>query len=98
MSDKVTVNNVVGASITIGGLSYTNSVAGTWHVTQIPAATTLGVSGAMIVGGGPGGGPTTSAAMTGEGTFLLTGTALTIGNGSTRYLVLCPPGYWTFPG
>ena len=79
VGDQFTVNNIVGADTTIGGLSYTNSSA--WHVTQIPAGTTLTVSGATVVGSLAAGGITTSAAMVGEGTFVATGN-MTLGNGS----------------
>lgn len=83
VSDQLTVNNVVGTSTQVTGLSYTNSTAGTWHVTQIPSGATLTATGPFIVGGGPGGGLTTSAAICDGGTFVVTGTAMTIGNGST---------------
>src|SRR6188472_2467844 len=35
-SDLFTVNNVVSVNTTITALSYTNSTAGSWHVTRIP--------------------------------------------------------------
>jgi len=81
--DSVTVNNVFSVSTNITALSYTNNTAATWHVTQIPAGITLTVSGAVTVGGGNDAGSgawTTSVAMTGNGTFVATGTPFTIGN------------------
>jgi autotransporter-associated beta strand protein len=82
VADAFTVNNIVGANKTIAALSYTNSLSGTWHVTQIASGVTLTVSGAVIIGGGTGAGLNTSAAMTGGGTFLVTGSTnfLTLGN------------------
>ena len=82
VADAINVNNIVGANKTIAALSYTNSLSGTWHVTQIPPGVTLTVSGSVIIGGGTGAGLNTSAAMTGGGTFLVTGTTnfLTLGN------------------
>jgi len=79
VGDQFTVNNIVGADTTIAALSYTNSSA--WHVTQIPAGTTLTVGGATVVGSLAAGGITTSAALVGEGTFVATGN-MTLGNGS----------------
>ena len=52
VGDAFTVNNIVGANKTIAALSYTNSLSGTWHVTQIPSGVTLTVAGTVIVGGG----------------------------------------------
>ncbi|HEY5914156.1 MAG TPA: autotransporter-associated beta strand repeat-containing protein [Verrucomicrobiae bacterium] len=79
--DQYTVNNVVSVSTTISALNYTNITGTTWHVTQIPAGT-LTVTGPVLIGGQTGGGYNTSAAMTGGGTFLVTGTTnlLTLGN------------------
>ncbi len=80
VGDSSTVNNIVGANKTIATLSYTNSLAGTWHVTQIPSGVTLTVSGTVTVGGGNLMSLDTSAAMTGGGTFVATGNAFSIGN------------------
>jgi hypothetical protein len=74
------VNNIVGANKTIAALSYTNTLSGTWQVTQIPSGVTLTVSGNVIVGGGNAVGLSTSAAMTGGGTFLATGSSFALGN------------------
>ena len=80
--EAITVNNVVSVSTTVSGLLYTNITAGSWHVTQVPASTTLTVTGPVTIGGQTGGGFTTSAAMIGGGTFLVTGTTnlFTLGN------------------
>jgi len=78
--DQFTANNIVSVNTAITALSYTNSLAGTWHVTEVPAGTTLSVSGPVTVGGGGVTGLNTSAAMVGGGTFLATGTAFNIGN------------------
>ncbi len=79
--DSFTVNNVVSVSTTVASLLYTNGTSGNWHVTQIPSDVTLTVSGNVTIGGNTGGGVTT-AAMTGGGRFLVTGTSnvFTLGN------------------
>src|SRR5688572_26302032 len=79
--DQFSVNNVVSVSTAITALSYTNSLAGTWHVTEIPSGNTLSASGTVIVGGGTLNNLNTSAAMVGGGTFVATGTTFTVGNG-----------------
>ena len=48
--DALTVNNVVSANTTVTSLTYTNTGAVAWHVTQIPVGTTLTVSGATVMG------------------------------------------------
>jgi autotransporter-associated beta strand protein len=80
-SDQFTANNVVSVNTTIASLLYTNLTSGTWNVTQVPSGTALTVTGAVTIGGQAGGG-ITSAAMTGGGTFIITGTSnlLTLGN------------------
>jgi len=81
VGDATTVNNIVGPSTTVAALSYTNSLAGTWHVTEISSGSTLTVSGTVIVGGGTVNNLSTAAAMVGGGTFLATGNTFTVGNG-----------------
>lgn len=49
-ADALTVNNVVSANTAVASLVYTNSGAGVWHVTQIPAGVTLSVNGAASFG------------------------------------------------
>ena len=80
--DAVTVNNVVSVSTAITALAYTNSTAGAWHVSQIPAGNTLTVSGAVTIGGLAPGSLTTAVAMVDGGTFVATGTPFNLGNGS----------------
>jgi autotransporter-associated beta strand protein len=77
-ANSTTVNNVVDANTTITGLSYTNTTSGTWHVTQIPSGITLTVSNTVNVGGTTN--LSTTAAMTGGGTFLATGNTFAVGN------------------
>lgn len=79
--DQFTANNVVSVNTTVAALSYTNSVAGTWHVTEIPTGVTLTSSGNVVIGGGTANNLNTSVAMVGGGTFLATGTSFNIGNG-----------------
>lgn len=81
-TDAVTVNNVVSVSTTVSALLYTNVTSGSWHVTQIPSGTTLTVSGPVTIGGQTGAGFSTSAAMLGGGTFLVSGISnlFTLGN------------------
>lgn len=49
--DAVTINNVVSVNTTVAALTYTNTTAANWHVTQIPSGITLTVSGATTLGG-----------------------------------------------
>ena len=79
-ADAFTVNNVVSVSTAITALSYTNSLAGTWHVTEIPAGNTLSASGTVTIGGVAANNLNTSVAMAGGGTFLAAGNSFTIGN------------------
>src|ERR1051325_2363487 len=51
-ANATTVNNVVSVSTTVTALEYTNTTAGTWHVTQIADGVTLSTSGNVIVGTG----------------------------------------------
>ena len=78
--NATTINNVVSVSTFVTTLQFTNYyTAGQFHVTQIPANTTLTVSGTLTVGG-----ITTNnatyAAMVNAGTLLVTGIALNVGN------------------
>ena len=65
VGDSVTINNMVGASATIAALSYTNSTAATWNVTEIPTGVTLTVAGTVVIGGGAANNLSTAAAMVG---------------------------------
>ena len=81
VSDALTIDNIVDASTAINTLRYTNIVNNQWHVTSIPAGVTLTVSSNLTVGGlTQDGNPVTLAAMTGGGTFAVSGTTLNIGN------------------
>ena len=73
-----TVNNVVDQSTTVASLTYGQSTGGQWHVTQIPAGTTLTV-GNLTIGGSSTSSVVTDVAMTGAGTLLVTG-SLAVGN------------------
>jgi autotransporter-associated beta strand protein len=44
------INNIVSVNTTVTALTFTNFTSGTWHVTQIPANVTLGVSGNLFAG------------------------------------------------
>jgi autotransporter-associated beta strand protein len=76
------INNVVSLDQTVAALTYNQTTAGQWHVTQIPAATTLTVGGALTVGGVTVNSSVTSAALTGGGTLQVNG-SLTVGNNAT---------------
>ena len=78
-----TINNVVSVNTTIAFLSYTNGLSGQYHVTQIPADTTLTVTNGVTVGGYSLDGFITQVALTGAGTFAVTGGNLSFGNGGT---------------
>ena len=83
VGNATTINNVVDTSTTVATLRYTNSITGQWHVTQIPAATTLTVSGTLTAGGITADGLTNLTAITGGGTLLVNG-SVTVGEiGST---------------
>ena len=84
--NATTVNNIVDATSTIAALSYSNKTAANFQVTQIPAATTLTVSGLLTVGGqttGATGANTlvTKASITGDGSLVVDGTPMNVGNG-----------------
>ena len=76
--DALTVNNVVSVNTTVTSLTYTNTGVGAWHVTQIPAGTTLTVNGATVMGNTANSAVTT-VAFTDGGTLWLNGN-LTMGN------------------
>lgn len=78
-TDGVTVNNALTANTTVAGLQYTNTTSGAWHVTQIPAGTTLTVTGPTIIGGATNNGLLSSVAFVDAGTLSLAGN-LTVGN------------------
>ncbi len=78
VGNATTINNVVDTSATVATLRYTNSITGQWHVTQIPAATTLTVSGALTAGGITADALTNLTAITGEGTLVVNG-SVTVG-------------------
>ncbi|HSU57098.1 MAG TPA: hypothetical protein VLT36_23860, partial [Candidatus Dormibacteraeota bacterium] len=86
-ADATTVNNVVSVNTAIDFLAYTNTTAGTWHVTQIPTGVTLstsfevtvGTSFYPIAGPAPTDNQSVSAAMVGGGTFQASGSVFIIG-------------------
>jgi hypothetical protein len=76
---STTVGNIVDTSYTGGsaltGLTYGNTGAAAWQVTQIASGQTLSVNGSVRVGTSPtGAGVTTLAALTGSGTFVVSNT------------------------
>jgi hypothetical protein len=80
VSSEATVNNFVNSTFTIGTLAYNQITSGAWHVTQIPAGSTLTVTGAMVVGGATStDGAKTAVGMMDAGTLVLKN-SLTIGN------------------
>ncbi len=86
VGNATTINNTVDTTTTIAALNYTNSVSGTWHVTEIPSGVVLSVSGGMTVGGGTANGLVTSAALVGGGTFEVSGSPLNVGNNGSSSL------------
>jgi len=89
VGDSLTVNNIVPGNTAIAGLSYTNSVNTTWHVTSIPVGVTLTVNGPLTVGGVAAGaaGTVSLAAIAGSGTLVVTGTPLNVGNNGSASLL-----------
>lgn len=76
------VNNFLDNNFTVATLTYNQSASGLWHVTQIPANTTLTVSGTTTVGGLTGDNLKTSAAMVDAGTLVLSNNLVIGNNGS----------------
>ncbi len=72
-----TVNNALTANTIVSSLIYSNIVTGAWHVTDIPANTTLRATN-VTMGGVPGT-FITDVAMTDAGTFIVNG-SLSIGD------------------
>src|SRR4051812_42435609 len=84
-ADPITPNNIVSVNTTIATLTFSNNVANSWHVTKIPAATTLTVTGNLTVGGGAVDGLKTAAAIVDAGTLVVGGN-VTIGNNGTSVI------------
>ena len=84
--DALTVNNVVSVNTTVTSLTYTNTGAGAWHVTQIPAGVTLTVNGPTAIGNltSAGAVAATTVALYDAGTLWLNGN-LTMGNSAIRH-------------
>lgn len=78
--DSATINNIVNTSTTVANLSYTNTVNGSWHVTQISAPNKLTVTNNFTVGGLSADNLFTSVAMVGDGTFEADGNNFKVGN------------------
>ncbi len=80
VATATTVNNIVDATTTVATLTYGNKIATNFQVTQIPAAITLAVAGAMTVGGSTSGAAVTKASLTGAGSLVVYGSPLNVGN------------------
>jgi autotransporter-associated beta strand protein len=81
--NNTTVNNFVDNNFSVATLTYNQTASGQWHVTQIPAGTTLTVNGNTTIGGQTGDGLRTSAAMVDAGTLVLKNNLSIGNNGST---------------
>ena len=81
-ASSTTVNNTVDSGFggTIANLTYNSTSSTAFNVTQIPSGETLAVTGSVLVGGTSAASAVTEAYLTGGGTFLVTGTPLTIQN------------------
>ena len=79
VANATTVNNIVSIDQALAALTYNQTTAGQWHVTQIPAATTLTANNLTVGLSDGSSGYVTSAAMTGGGTLQVNGN-LTVGN------------------
>ena len=77
---SATINNVVSVNTTITSLNYNQNGASAFHVTQIPTAVTLTVSGGVTNGGLVLDGALTPTYFTGAGTFAVNGTTFNVVN------------------
>lgn len=98
VANSTTINNVVGTSISITSLSYTQTGASAWHNTEITSGQTLTITGSAPLTVGSGTSTVTNVTLSGAGSLSMSnaGGTIQVGSGNGNAALLDMSGLASF--